>query len=124
MKKIRWMIIVVLLGSVNINVAIATSKDNQQEIVCDNGLSDWLKSDSHFGQWIAKSTRIIKLGYKKYQPQFKDCEDKKAEWIPLFEGDITYDDLGLAQRKIRRGFQVKKEISDAFQNLNSDDKKN
>ena len=101
----------------------ATDKVSQQEIVCDNGLSDWLESDSHFGQCVAKSVRIVRLSKKEYQPQFKDCKDEKTEWTPLFEGDKIFDDLGLAQRKIRRGFEVRKEICDAFQNLNSDDKK-
>ena len=123
MKKIGWMIIIVLLGSVNVDVAIAASKDSKQEIIYDNGLSDWLESDSHFGQRIAKSVRIVRLSKKEYQPQFKDCKDEKAKWEPLFEEDKTYDDLGLAQRKIRRAFAVKKEICDAFQSLNLDDKK-
>ena len=60
---------------------------------------------------------------KKYQPQFKNCKDEKAEWIPMFEGDIIYDDLKWAQYKIRKGLEINKAICDVFQSLNSDDKK-
>lgn len=118
MEIARWIICAILLSSVYTPIVIAAGKDNQQVIVCDNGLSDWLKSDSHFGQWVAKSVRIVQLGRKKYQPQFKDCKDKKAEWIGLFEDDKSFEDLRTAQYKIRRGFQIKKEISDVFQSLN------
>ena len=98
-------------------------KTSQQEIVCDNGLSDWLKSDSEFGQWLAKSIRIVQIGRKKYQPQFKDCNDEKAKWTPMFENDKNLDSLTMAQYHTRNSVAIQKGICDAFQNLNLDDKK-
>lgn len=113
LKRYILLLLVLLLGNAyGWNKARGADQDI---VVCDNGLSDWLKSDSDFGQWIAKSTRIVKLKNKKYQPQFKDCADEKATWIRLFEDDHNYDALSTAQHQIRRVFEIKKEVCDAFQ---------
>lgn len=99
----------------------ANENSQSQEVICDNGLQDWLNSSSDFGQWVAKSTRIVKIGRRKYQPQFKDCKDEKAEWIALFEGDSYFGSLPDAQWKIRWGFLIKKGVCDAFQDLGKKD---
>lgn len=50
-------IIVVTLAIGNIGIVKVICEGERQEIICDNGLSGWLNSNSKFGQWIAKSVR-------------------------------------------------------------------
>lgn len=117
MKKMFLAIILIVSGCGDF-WSITAEDGQEQEVVCDNGLSDWLNSDSKFGKWIAKSTRIVKIGWKKYQPQFRDCEDTKAEWVPLFEDDSFFSRLSEAQWKIRWGFLINKGVCDTFQDSN------
>lgn len=122
MNIFKWLVFIslVILITNNIEVREVVGADSQQEMICDNGLDNWLKSDSIFGQWVAKSVRIVKTKKGKYQPQFKDYDDKKAEWTELFENGEAFSSLIIAQYKIRISFEIKKEICDSFQNLHSE----
>ena len=96
-----------------------TSPPNQAAVpvVCDNGLKVWRADTNHtFGVWVANSTRIIKTEEGKYLPQFRDCKDTNAVWTSIFEGDKSFDDIGLSQRKLRQAFEINKAICDAFEN--------
>ena len=88
-----------------------------------NGLQDWAQKTNSYGYWISTNSRIIKLPNKKYQPQFlmPATTNGPAYWQGLFVNDESYDDLAMAQQKLRRAFEVKVAvtdgISDAFKDV-------
>jgi hypothetical protein len=88
----------------------------QAQTIFPNGLDDWAKEGTNtMGYWLATTTRIEKLPNGKFEPQMflQGTETNLSKWEGIFEGG-QYKDLGMAQYKLRQGFRVKKEVSDAI----------
>lgn len=91
-------------------------------VVVPNGLEDWFKDTNSFGYWISTNNRIVQLPNGKYQPQslvptnFVDSSGvtNSGGWIPLFVDASAYDELWLAQMKLRNAWIIKKEVTDAM----------
>lgn len=93
-------------------------KAEQTNKLCDNGLKDWLSETNHqFGYWCARSIRIVQTPTNTFYAQFRDCNETNKPWIGLFEGDKTYDDLKICQWHVRRAFEVRKGVVDAFEDI-------
>lgn len=79
-------------------------------------LESWKAKSNSFGAKIAESCRIIQLPNGQYQPQFlvPKSSTNAGGWEPLLEGNEAFSDLTVAQWKIRRAFEVKKEVTDGL----------
>jgi len=112
---IRKLVVVV---AVSCSALLGCYAQTTNVIVCDNGLKDWLNDTNHtFGVWVARSTRIVETPDKQFHTQFRDCQGTNTEWIALYDGDKTYDELFWAQFHLRHSFELKKGICDAFEDM-------